>query len=275
MKDHQALLSQQVHKLEKELAEANKNLQASVDQISNLETQINEQGDAEQKLKTALEYISGLEKENKNLKQRKAADAGLIAQLKEENRSLERLSFTDKLTGIPNRRAFDMGIDNEVNKAKRRNKKTSNRAKLSNGRRKPESLSVVMIDIDFFKPYNDNYGHQKGDVALRRVAMELKSALKRPGDFVARYGGEEFIFILPDTDIAGAQMVAEEARRMVKAIAIPHEFSELKSKVVTLSCGISTITPQDQGISAKELVKKADQNLYKAKECGRNRVCCD
>ena len=127
-----------------------------------------------------------------------------------------------------------------------------------------------MIDIDFFKNYNDTYGHQKGDRCLTRVAKALSNTLKRPGDFVARYGGEEFVAVLSDTGINGASKVAESLRFNVQSLAIKHKSSPI-AKMVTISLGISSTSPASNSKS-DILIKISDDALYKAKREGRNRV---
>jgi diguanylate cyclase (GGDEF)-like protein len=127
-----------------------------------------------------------------------------------------------------------------------------------------------MIDIDYFKNYNDNYGHGAGDGCLRRVADALDTAAGRPGDLVARYGGEEFVVLLPDTDAIGARQIAERIREQVLALRIPHEFSSVNA-CVTISLGVAAITPSEASTPAM-LLDQADQQLYQAKTAGRNRV---
>ncbi len=134
-----------------------------------------------------------------------------------------------------------------------------------------KDIPIIMADIDVFKYYNDNYGHQAGDVCLQKVAAQMQFVLKRPSDLAARYGGEEFAVILPETDIKGATRVAEKIRAAVEALAIPHAHSSV-SEYVTISLGVSTSRPAQAG-SRETLVKKADQALYRAKQSGRNRVC--
>jgi diguanylate cyclase (GGDEF)-like protein len=128
-----------------------------------------------------------------------------------------------------------------------------------------------MIDIDFFKRYNDNYGHWVGDVCLKKVAESLAESVNRPGDLVARYGGEEFVIILPGTDTAGALTIAEQFRQHIENLQIPHGFSD-SSSYVTVSIGLACVTPTEE-IQSAELLEQADKMLYQAKEKGRNRVC--
>lgn len=167
---------------------------------------------------------------------------------------LEQISMLDGLTGIPNRRFFDEQFQKEGSRALR------------------ESLpfSVIMMDIDHFKGYNDNYGHGAGDDCLQKVARALASALSRPADMVARYGGEEFVALLPNTNLEGASKVAEDLRSAVESLAILHEYSST-AKVVTLSLGVATLEANGDEKMLSELLKQADNVLYKAKEGGRNR----
>jgi diguanylate cyclase (GGDEF)-like protein len=167
---------------------------------------------------------------------------------------IQRQAIFDALTGISNRQSFSEHIRKEFNR--------SNRAH--------EPLSVIMCDIDHFKPYNDTYGHGSGDKCLRQVAQTIKKSLVRPGDFCARYGGEEFVVILTDTTHRGAMHVAEKIRLNVLELQILHEKS-LPLQVVSLSLGVATST--DQPLSShEELLKNADTALYVAKKNGRNRV---
>lgn len=176
------------------------------------------------------------------------------AKLAEANRTLQKLSSLDGLTGIANRRNFDETLNKEWNRAMRSEK----------------SIGLLMLDIDFFKFYNDHYGHQGGDDCLKKVAKGLDSAIHRETDFLARYGGEEFSGILPDTDLNGSVKVAEEMRLAIKDLRIEHAKSTV-SDLVSVSIGVSAIIPQ-QGTDPKILIGAADQALYKAKEDGRDRV---
>lgn len=167
---------------------------------------------------------------------------------------LARLAKLDGLLGIPNRRSFDEFIEKAW----------------SRGRRKKEPLSVMMIDIDHFKLYNDHYGHQQGDKCLKTVAAILTRCIRRPTDMLARYGGEEFVCVLPDTPLEGAMAVAETMQKKIARKGIPHESSKV-AKHVTLSLGIATITPAAKE-SSINLIRHADQLLYQAKKDGRNRI---
>lgn len=169
-------------------------------------------------------------------------------------RKLQEQSLMDGLTGLANRRRFDEYLGVEWGRA-RRLKKT---------------LSLIMIDLDAFKAFNDNYGHLAGDDCLRKVAMALKEGLKRPADLAARYGGEEFAVILPDTGKQGALALAEELRDRVEALKIPHAYSPVAQNV-TVSLGVATLVPAKEE-SPDPLIEHADQALYQAKEKGRNRV---
>lgn len=169
------------------------------------------------------------------------------------NEELKKLSLYDQLTGLANRRHFDEALAREFNLA-RRNK---------------NPLSLIICDIDFFKPYNDRYGHQKGDSCLSKVALLLAGAFNRPTDLVCRYGGEEFTIILPDTDLAGVKLLAEKLHNAVWEGDIAHEASTVAGRI-TLSLGTATYTGQYQSVDA--MLKAADDALYRAKANGRNRV---
>ena len=168
------------------------------------------------------------------------------------NTGLEQLANVDGLTQISNRRYFDQILYHEWKRAIR--SKTP--------------LSVVLIDIDFFKKYNDHYGHPAGDECLKSVAKALSKSVRRPQDLVARYGGEEFIALLPDTDIAGAKIIGESMRVSVKNLQIPHEQS-LVSEYVTISVGIANISPKNE-LEPGLLVEGADKALYEAKKASRD-----
>jgi len=177
-----------------------------------------------------------------------------ITDRKEMEKQLRRLSYQDGLTGIANRRHFDEVLEKEWQRMKRDAK----------------PLSLIMCDIDFFKNYNDTYGHQQGDNSLKQVASRLKECLKRPGDLVARYGGEEFVVVLPNTDTEGAFGLAEKMRLAIESLEITHSKSQI-SKRLTISLGVAAITPTSKILPA-DLISAADQALYGAKKTGRNRV---
>lgn len=170
-----------------------------------------------------------------------------------QNRLLQQLLSTDSLTGIANRRHFDYALADEWRRCARS--------------RTP--LSLLMIDVDHFKSFNDHCGHVRGDQCLRQVATLLSQGARRPGDLVARYGGEEFVCLLPNTDSGGAAAVAERLRAGVREARIPHPASPIGT-VVTVSAGVATLHPPAG--SGDELVTLADRALYVAKENGRNRV---
>ncbi len=176
------------------------------------------------------------------------------ARLEEANRNLERLATADGLTGLANRRAFDERLDTEWRRATRSG----------------APLSFLLIDVDFFKGYNDRYGHLEGDDCLRTISTALAASLRRVSDFVARYGGEEFGVILSDCDLDGAAAVAENVRATVERLGIPHADSGI-SHAVTISVGVASIFPT-AGKPPEELVSLADRALYQAKRRGRNRV---
>jgi diguanylate cyclase (GGDEF)-like protein len=178
----------------------------------------------------------------------------LSDELSAANRRLELVSLQDGLTGLANRRHFDKFLAHQAADAKRRR----------------EPFSLMLCDVDFFKPYNDTYGHLAGDECLRRIAAVLDGSCRRGTDLAARYGGEEFVLVLPGTLAAGAQIVAERARRDLAALAIPHAGS-VPFGIVTLSSGIGVFAPEtDHGPDS--LIARADEALYRAKETGRNRV---
>lgn len=179
-----------------------------------------------------------------------------LLDLKQVNCYLENLSTLDGLTGIPNRRSFDQFIVTSW----------------KNAMREQQHLSVVIVDIDYFKEYNDHYGHLKGDDCLVLVAKTLLSSINRPIDLVTRYGGDEFMAVLPDTDMEGALLVAERMRKGIEQLALKHNYSEISSWV-TISIGVAEIIPQPSDL-IQEFIEKVDTALYRAKEDGRNKVFC-
>lgn len=212
------------------------------------------------KLPAKIELIARIRHHSKSFINRKERDEAFQAlqesqkRLAEANKILQKLSSLDGLTGIPNRRRFDEVIEQEWQRATRQQ----------------TPLSVIMIDIDFFKLYNDNYGHQGGDDCLQRVAKTLDEAVARETDMVARYGGEEFVVVLPETDQKGAEAVAERMRANVQMQKIPHQLSKA-SEYVSISVGAASTVPK-KGNKSESLLAAADQELYSAKEGGRNRV---
>ncbi|MCV2352277.1 diguanylate cyclase [Paucibacter sp. Y2R2-4] len=168
---------------------------------------------------------------------------------------LRQMAFVDGLTGVHNRRFFDERLDAEFQRARR-----------SSG-----TLAVLIADVDFFKRYNDQYGHQAGDEVLRQVAQLMRSQLKRPADLISRYGGEEFACILPDTPLQGALTLAAEMEAALKAAHIAHAGSDV-GPYLTLSLGVATMQPGPGRVEA-ELIVAADEQLYLAKSRGRGRVC--
>ncbi len=189
--------------------------------------------------------------------QRRAREKELLEvsrQLADLNTVLNRLSLIDSLTGIANRRCFDQSLKQEWRRCYRNH----------------SSLSVVLIDIDFFKRYNDAYGHQAGDECLNRVAQCVRGCLRRPGDLSARYGGEEFVVVLPDTDGEGALHVARTVSATVQGICIPHGHSPISDRV-TVSQGVASVIPR-LDMEPHQLIEAADRALYEAKRAGRNAI---
>jgi len=193
-------------------------------------------------------YISRLERDEAfrflRESQQKLADANL---------ELQKLAALDSLTGIGNRRAFDDTLQNEWQR----------------GQRTKTPLSMLLCDVDHFKLYNDEYGHQAGDLCLKKVAAVLTEQLKRPADLVARYGGEEFAVVLPETDLSGALKLADACREKLAALAIEHSGANIG--VVTMSVGVASLVPAPE-FSAEDLINRADKALYAAKAAGRNCV---
>lgn len=182
-------------------------------------------------------------------KQRKLTD-----ELEKANRELHRLASVDSLTEVANRMYFDNYLEREWKRAMRNNC----------------SLSLILCDVDFFKTYNDSYGHQAGDECLKLVAEAIAANSKRPADLVARYGGEEFVVVLPDTVAEGAVHVAEGIRQKLREKGIPHKNSRIGDRV-TISLGVATIIPASDS-EPSELIRAADLALYQAKKQGRDRV---
>ncbi len=177
-----------------------------------------------------------------------------ITESKSRERFLQEISLRDELTGLGNRRSYNEMVQVEWNRAARDG----------------ALFSLLFIDIDYFKRYNDRFGHHQGDECLAKVAAALKASCLRPADFVARYGGEEFAVLLPGTDAPGALKVAERLHNAVRDLALGHPDS-LAEKYVTVSIGIGTAKP-GEGLSMADLFRAADKALYAAKEHGRNRI---
>jgi diguanylate cyclase (GGDEF)-like protein len=175
--------------------------------------------------------------------------------LKLQNDLLRSMALMDGLTGVANRRKFDEDI-------------------LAAWRlcfREQKPLSLIMVDVDYFKRYNDRYGHQAGDGCLKSVAQALSETVRRPYDLVARYGGEEFACVLPNTVLSGAVEIAERMQERVRTLGIEHSASDV-NRVVTISLGVATLTPT-RDLEFQALIEAADKQLYEAKKAGRARVC--
>jgi diguanylate cyclase (GGDEF)-like protein len=168
------------------------------------------------------------------------------------NRKLEAISYLDGLTGVPNRRKFDEVLETEWKRCERNQL----------------PLTLLMIDIDYFKPFNDRYGHLEGDDCLKKVAKTIESLLRRPGDFLARYGGEEFSIVLPGIDAAGSDTLARKILESVQALKIPNQDWDVSDCLTVSLGGISTVP--SRSLPAKWFINKADQLLYRAKKNGRN-----
>lgn len=168
-------------------------------------------------------------------------------------KKVERLSFQDELTGIANRRMLDQTLDREWKRAQR----------------DQTSLSLIMLDIDYFKQYNDCYGHQQGDECLKQVAKSLSKVTRRAIDLISRYGGEEFVILLPETNKDQSIKLTEQCLNVVKEQSLPHKLSKV-SDVVTVSAGVCTAIPAVEA-QPSILIETADKLLYQAKQKGRNR----
>jgi two-component system, chemotaxis family, response regulator WspR len=175
-------------------------------------------------------------------------------QLLDTNLVLQRLMNSDGLTGLSNRRHFDEYLELEWRRAVR----------------EQTQLSLMMIDVDYFKAYNDTFGHLEGDEALRQVAKAIRASCSRPSDLPARYGGEEFALVLPNTSPGGARLLAEKLRQTVAGMNIPH-MAPREGSTLTVSIGLATVVP-GVGSHSRQLIQSADQGLYAAKNNGRNQV---
>jgi diguanylate cyclase (GGDEF)-like protein len=205
-------------------------------------------------LHLSLRLQQQLEEQNRLLKQEVRARLAAEAALKAANQELQRLAHLDGLTQVANRRGFDSCLAQEWRRMSR----------------EQQPLSLILCDVDFFKRYNDTYGHQAGDDCLCRIASAISTIISRPSDLVARYGGEEFVIILPNTPIQGAIHIAKEIQKGVRALELVHERSQV-SDYVTLSIGITSVIP-DADLSPMMLIAAADRALYKAKMDGRDRI---
>jgi two-component system, chemotaxis family, response regulator WspR len=175
-------------------------------------------------------------------------------QLLDTNLVLQRLMNSDGLTGLSNRRHFDEYLELEWRRATR----------------EQTQMSLMMIDVDYFKAYNDTFGHLEGDEALRQVAKAIRASCSRPSDLPARYGGEEFALVLPNTSPGGARLLAEKLRQTVAGMNIPH-MAPREGSTLTVSIGLATVVP-GVGSHSRQLIQSADQGLYAAKNNGRNQV---
>jgi diguanylate cyclase (GGDEF)-like protein len=176
-------------------------------------------------------------------------------QLRDARRQLTDLANVDELTGLGNRRLINKVMQDEINRARRGN----------------AFLAIILLDVDYFKDYNDNYGHPAGDVVLKRLADVMQRATSRAGEMVGRYGGEEFILILPGASVTDAVRTAERFKELVAVEEIPHEKSPLGGNI-TVSQGVVSVTPGAE-LTPADIIKRADNALYQAKHDGRNMIC--
>lgn len=172
--------------------------------------------------------------------------------LKQMTDMLEAMAWIDGLTGVPNRRRFDQALENEWKRAQRNHL----------------PLAMILVDVDYFKAYNDSHGHGAGDLCLKQVATLLAAMVSRSGDLVARYGGEEFVMLMPETDAEGARRIAERLCLNIESQQIPHSGSEVSCQV-TISAGYAAMIPEAEQ-AASALLDEADRMLYLAKNAGRN-----
>jgi diguanylate cyclase len=222
--------------------------------VREIEERLHEQRGLEAELEAAhLAFEKQLTERVQTLEARNEALAQMRLTLESANQRLRRLVSVDALTGIANRRQFDRSLEREVRRA----------------RRDSQPLSLVFLDLDEFKRFNDTYGHARGDEVLRTVAQTLNETFRRGGDFVARYGGEEFAVVLPGVDARRAALYAERLRRRIWRLAIPYPATSMGR--VTISGGVATLTPGHLS-SPHELLNAADKALYRAKCLGKNQI---
>ncbi len=219
-----------------------------------LETELIERRRIEAQLETVqAELEERVRERTRSLEARNRELSQLRLTLETANQRLRRLVTVDALTGVSNRRHFDRELERELRRS----------------RRDERPLSLVFLDLDEFKKFNDTYGHARGDDVLRSVARTLNETFRRAGDFVARYGGEEFAIVLPGLDARRAALYAERLRRRIWQEAIP--FDAAAKGRVTISAGVATVNPPTVA-TADELLRAADQALYRAKCLGRNQI---
>lgn len=204
--------------------------------------------------KRILTYQYQLEQRNQTLEETTSVMEAVVRQLNQVNTRLKEISMIDELTGIANRRSLEEYLDREWRHAQRQQ----------------EPLAVILIDVDYFKLYNDTYGHQAGDECLRAIAAVLADNAKRSTDVAARYGGEEFAVVLRGANPLGGKVVAETIRQQVEALQVEHKSSSVAS-YVTITLGVAAVIP-DSGSNYMEIIKHADEALYRAKSEGRNKT---
>jgi diguanylate cyclase (GGDEF)-like protein len=231
--------------LQRRLAERTREMDKAAEQRSKLETELARvREDLEDRVR---QRTHALESRNEELSRVRLA-------LETANQRLKRLVAVDGLTGIANRRHFDRALERELRRT----------------RREQQPLSLIFLDLDEFKRFNDTYGHARGDEVLRRVAQTLDETFRRAGDFVARYGGEEFAVVLPGVDGRRASLYAERLRRRIWRLSIPYGASQTTDRV-TISAGVATLSATHVA-SPDQVLLIADRALYRAKCLGKNRI---
>lgn len=213
------------------------------------------EGDFSQRASSMGDFSHAFNKITLQLKEALQKNEAQRKELEEANRILNDLNKIDRLTGLANRGYFDEAINAEWRRAQREHM----------------PLSLIMLDIDFFKRYSDSYGYQKGEQCIKRVAEKIKGHVRRPGDLAARYGGEEFAIILPDTGFQGVLSVGEHIRRSVEAMGLQNEFSSVAGSSVTVSVGCATCIPSGAA-SCSTIIDLAGRALYQARRKGHNTV---